>query len=91
MPIVKTDSVLGGKPRLEGRRVSVLHVAEMVIDAGKSPERVSDELDIGLDETHEALAYYYRNPDEMNALREEKRELRKRIAEESRAPEKAEM
>jgi Protein of unknown function (DUF433). len=29
MAIVQTDDTLGGKPRLEGRRVSVLHIAEM--------------------------------------------------------------
>jgi len=99
MTIVKTEDTLGGKPRLEGRRISVLQIAEMVIDvrkskdfrahenrgsrnAGKSPERVADELEIGLDEVHEALAYY-RNIDEMN-------ELRERIKEKSNAPEKAE-
>lgn len=90
MTIVQTEDTLGGKPRLEGRRISVLHVAEMVIDAGKSPETVSHELDIGLDEVHEALAYYYRNIDEMNALREQNRELRERIKEESPAPDWAE-
>ena len=90
MTIVKTEDTLGGKPRLEGRRISVLQIGEMVIDAGKSPERVADELEIGLDEVHEALAYYYRNIDEMNELREKKRELRERIKEKSNAPEKAE-
>ena len=90
MTIVKTEDTLGGKPRLEGRRISVLQIAEMVIDAGRSPERVTDELEIGLDEVHEALAYYYRNIDEMNELRERKRELRERIKENSNAPEKAE-
>ncbi|MCX2819073.1 DUF433 domain-containing protein [Haladaptatus sp. F3-133] len=89
MTIVKTEDTLGGKPRLEGRRISVLQIAEMVIDAGRSPERVTDELEIGLDEVHEALAYYYRNIDEMNELRERKRELRERIKENSNAPEKA--
>jgi len=90
MAIVKTEDTLGGKARLEGRRISVLQIAEMVIDAGKSPERVANELEIGLDEVHEALAYYYRNIDEMNKLREKKRELRERIKQKSNAPEKAE-
>jgi len=30
MPIVTTEGVLGGKPRLKGRRVSVLQVVELV-------------------------------------------------------------
>jgi uncharacterized protein (DUF433 family) len=90
MTIVETEDTLGGKPRLEGRRISVLQIAEMYIDAGKSPEIIADQLDIGLDEVHEALAYYYKHPDEMNELREKKRELRERIKEKSNAPEKAE-
>ncbi len=90
MTIVQTEDTLGGKPRLEGRRISVLQIAEMYIDAGKSPEIIVDQLDIGLDEVHEALAYYYKHPDEMNELREKKRELRERIKEKSNAPEKAE-
>ncbi len=90
MTIVQTEDTLGGKPRLEGRRISVLQVAEMYIDAGKSPEIIADQLDIGLDEIHEALAYYYSHPDEMNELRERKRELRERIREKSDAPEKVE-
>jgi uncharacterized protein (DUF433 family) len=90
MSIVRTEDTLGGKPRLEGRRISVLHIAEMHIDGGMSPETVADQLEIGLDEVHEALAYYYSNIDEMNELREEKRELRDKIKEESLTPEKAE-
>ncbi len=90
MTIVKTEDTLGGKPRLEGRRISVLHVAEMYIDGGMSPETVADQLDIGLDEVHEALAYYYRNIDEMKELREEQRKLREKLKEEAITPETAE-
>lgn len=90
MPIVTTEDVLHGKPRLEGRRISVLQVAEMVIDADRPPERVADELDVGLDEIHEALAYYYRNPEEMTELREEKRERIETLEERSSAPRRIE-
>jgi uncharacterized protein (DUF433 family) len=90
MTIVQTEDTLGGKPRLEGRRISVLHIAEMHIDGGMTPETVADQLEIGLDEVHEALAYYYRNINEMNELREEKRKLREKIKDESPLPEKAE-
>jgi len=37
MPIVATEDVLGGKPRLEGHRISVLQVAELVLDHGEDP------------------------------------------------------
>lgn len=90
MTVVKTDGTLGGEPRLEGRRVSVMQVAEMVIDAGQTPEYVADQLDLGLDEVHEALAYYYRNPEEMSEIREKHRELEQEIQETSNAAERAE-
>ncbi|MFB6283599.1 MAG: DUF433 domain-containing protein [Halobacteria archaeon] len=107
MSIVKTPDTLGGKPRLEGRRISVLHIAEMVIDdrkseisehartegsrnAGRQPEIVANELDIGLDEVQEALAYYYRNIEEMNELRKKQKELEEKIKKKSPKPEKPE-
>jgi uncharacterized protein (DUF433 family) len=89
MTIVKTDDTLGGEPRLEGRRISVLHVAEMYIDGGMSPETVADQLKIGLDEVHEALAYYYKHPDEIDEIRERHRELEKELREKSETPEQA--
>lgn len=68
--IVQTDDVLGGEPRLEGRRITVLQVADMVLEGGRSPEHVSHQLDISLAEVHAALSYYYEHPDEMEAIRE---------------------
>jgi uncharacterized protein (DUF433 family) len=87
MPVVKTDDVLGGDPRLEGRRVSVLHVAELV-RAGYSPAYVADQLALSLAEVHEAMAYYYDNPDEMDALRERDAELEEELRDRSNAPTK---
>ncbi|MDZ7689335.1 MAG: DUF433 domain-containing protein [Halobacteriales archaeon] len=89
MTIVKTDDTLGGEPRLEGRRVSVMQIAEMVIEGGMSPEHVADQLELGLDEVHEALAYYYRHPDEMDEIRKRHRELEKELREKSETPEQA--
>lgn len=75
MSIVRTEDVLGGEPRLEGRRISVLQIAERVIDAGQSPEYIADQLDLSLGEVYHALAYYYDHIEEMNAIRERHREL----------------
>ena len=75
MPIVTTEDVLGGKPRLAGRRVSVLQVAELVLDAGDDPATVADQLDLSLAEIHEALAYYYANVDEMETQQRRREEL----------------
>lgn len=55
--IVRSEAVLGGDPRLEGRRISVLQISEMVLDGDQSPEYVADQLDISLGDVHSALAY----------------------------------
>lgn len=89
MPVVETDGVLGGKPRLEGRRISVIQIAEMVLDNGSDPATVADQLDISLGEVHEALAYYYEHPTEMNEQRRRRDDLVVELEESSKAPETA--
>ena len=71
--IVSTPKVLGGKPRIEGRRISVLHVVDR-IQSGRTPEEVTTQFDLTLGEVYTALAYYHEHPEEM-------RELRQQIAE----------
>lgn len=66
--IVATDDVLGGAPRVEGRRIGVHHIASRVIDAGEPPEQVAADYDLDLADVHRALAYYYDHPDEMRAV-----------------------
>lgn len=70
MAIVSTSDVLDGDPRIEGRRVSVLQIAEPVL-AGHDPATVADQFDLSLSDVHEALAYYYDHPDEMESIRQE--------------------
>lgn len=71
--IVSTEDVMGGQPRIEGRRISVLQVVEWVIEEGMEPETVSTELDLELADIYRALAYYYDNVEEMNEWRERRR------------------
>ncbi|PSQ50834.1 hypothetical protein BRD15_00815 [Halobacteriales archaeon SW_6_65_15] len=68
--IVKTDGVMGGQPRIDGRRISVLQIYEWVNEEGMSPETVSTEFDVELADVHLALSYYYDNVDEMEDWRE---------------------
>jgi len=86
MPVVTTEGVLGGKPRLDGRRVSVLQVAELVLDCNDDPADVADQFDLSLAEVHEALAYYYNNVDEIETYRRRREELLETLKKESRAP-----
>lgn len=87
--IVRTEGVLGGEPRLEGHRISVLQVADMVLDAGHPPEYVADQLSLTLAEVHAALSYYYENPDEMEALRARHAELEEQLADRASTPDTA--
>jgi uncharacterized protein (DUF433 family) len=73
--IVQTDDVLGGEPRIEGTRVGVLDIYELVVGGGDSPADVADQLDRSLAEIYAALAYYHENPEEMRALRRKRAEL----------------
>ncbi len=86
MLVVTTEDVLGGKPRLDGRRVSVLQVAELVLDHGADPVDVAGQFAISLAEVHEALAYYYNHVDEMETSRRRREELVEDLRSESRAP-----
>lgn len=84
--IVATDGTMGGEPRIAGRRVSVLQVAELVREAGHDPAYVADQLDLTLAEVHTALAYFYEHPEEMDAIRERHRELEETLAEVAAEP-----
>lgn len=89
--IVSTDDTLGGEPRIESRRIGVLHIAARVIDKSEHPEDVAAEYDLDLAAAHHALAYYYYyydHPEEMQEWREKKREAGQRAKEIQLDPEK---
>lgn len=68
--MVEIEDILGGEPRIAGHRISVLQVAELVVDADRSPEYVADQLDLSLAEVYATLAYCYDHPERMEAVRE---------------------
>ena len=65
MSIVRDEEILGGEPRIDGTRVGVRHVASSVVDQGRSPAHVADQLDLSLAAVYEALSYYYSHVDEI--------------------------
>jgi uncharacterized protein (DUF433 family) len=65
--IVSTDDVLGGAPRIEGRRIGVHHVAKRVVDTGESPEQVAADYDLDIADVYRALVYSIRGPEEIDA------------------------
>ena len=84
MSITTDAEVLHGLPRIEGTRISVLHVYDTVVAGDTDPAGAADALDLSLGEVYEALAYYYNNPEEMRTHRatqdEAREELRRRAA-----------
>jgi uncharacterized protein (DUF433 family) len=73
--IVSTEDVLGGAPRIDGRRIGVHHIATQVIDAGEPPEQVAADYDLDIADVHRALAYYYDHPEEMRAVEADRRSV----------------
>src|SRR5574341_9626 len=74
--IVITLGVLGGKPHIEGRRISVQQVAEYHTDLGWTSEEIAEALNLTPAEVHAALSYYYAHKDEIDsAIREAELQL----------------
>jgi uncharacterized protein (DUF433 family) len=84
--IVRTDEILGGDPRIEGTRVGVLHVYELVVVGQHSPADVADQLDLSLGEVYSALAYYHEHPDEMREIRRADEAAEVKLAETALSP-----
>lgn len=68
--IVASEGVMGGQPRLDGHRISVLQIVEWVHEEGMDPETVAVEFDLELADVYRALTYYYDNVEAMAEWRE---------------------
>ena len=68
--IVETPGVLSGKPRIEGHRIGVHHVAELVIHGEYAVEDIASSVypHLSVREVHAALEYYYRHRVEIEAI-----------------------
>jgi uncharacterized protein (DUF433 family) len=66
--IVSTPGICGGRPRIDGHRITVEDVAIWHERMGLSPDEiVSDHPSITLSDVHAALAYYYENRAQIDA------------------------
>lgn len=74
--IVSTPDVLGGDPRIEGRRLSVYFIHEQVEGRGLSPSTVADRYDLDIADVYRALAYYHEHPDEMAEIQARRERVR---------------
>ncbi|MCT7951842.1 DUF433 domain-containing protein [Ancylothrix sp. C2] len=80
--IVCTPGTCGGRPRIEGTRVSVQAIA-VLYKEGMTPEEIAQEFDfLSLGQVYAALAYYHANQELIeNLLAEEKAEYQRLEAE----------
>lgn len=83
--IVKTPEVLHGKPRIEGTRVGVFQVGELVRQNGWSIEEVIEEFDLDREQVRAALDYYDDNPELVETLRAQHRAGVRSLREASRS------
>ena len=74
-PIVAIPGVMGGEPRIEGRRVTVLHLYEQVEGRDLDPQTVAARHDLDVADVYRALAYYHEHPREMSEVRKRHEEL----------------
>ncbi len=66
--IVSTPGTRGGKPRIDGHRITVEDVAVWHERMGMSPDEiVTSHPTISLSQVHAALAYYFEHKDQIDA------------------------
>ncbi len=61
-----TSGVVGGKPRIAGRRISVQNIAIWHERLGMSVDEIATEYDLTLGDVHAALAYYFDHREEID-------------------------
>lgn len=59
--IVQTPGVRGGKPRIDGTRITVSDVAFFHLEWGMSAAEIAAEYNLSLGSVHAALSYYFDN------------------------------
>lgn len=67
--IVKTPDVLHGDPRIDGTRIGVFQIGELVRRKDWSVDAVTDQFDLDRAQAEAAVEYYDRYPELMETLR----------------------
>lgn len=63
--IIQTTGIMGGKPRIDGHRISVQNVVIWHEKMGYSIEEIAAMTKLTLAQLHSALAYYFDHQDEI--------------------------
>lgn len=83
---VRTPGTLSGKPRIEGKRIGVLMLGDMIDGSEWTYDEVLEELDVTRAELDAALADYDERPDEMNAECAQDERARRQVLKRTHAP-----
>ena len=81
--IVKTEGVLGGKPRLKNHRISVLDITEHV-ENGQDIAEIAEGLQITVAEVEAAIDYWETHPAEIEEQARRREEVHRQLVEQSR-------
>lgn len=81
--IESTPDVLGGKPRIAGRRISVAQIVIWFEWMGRSADEIASEYDLTLVDVHAALAYYYSHRTEVDKHIQDRHARVKKIREQT--------
>ena len=69
--ITIVPGVVGGKPHITGRRITVQHIVVWHERMGKSADEICAEYDLRLSEVYAALAYYFDHREDIDRSIEE--------------------
>ena len=64
--IVETSGICGGKPRIDGHRITVQNIAVWHDRLGWSADEIASEYDLDLSDIYAALSYYFANREEID-------------------------
>lgn len=77
--IERTRDVLGGKPRISGRRISVEQIVIWHEWMDRSADEIATEYDLALADIYAALAYYYDHQAEIDESIQDSQDFIKEI------------
>jgi uncharacterized protein (DUF433 family) len=77
--IVKTPGICGGKPRIDGHRITIQNVAIWHDRLGWTADEIANAYDIDLADVYAALAYYFANREQVDHSIEENQAFAKQL------------
>lgn len=82
MTVTTDENIKGERPVIEGTKISVLQIKEMVVDNDVPVERVVNEFSfLSTSDVESALDYIDENPEEMEKLRKKRAEAKEELLE----------